>query len=208
MKNGKFGLAALCVLFVVFVISGCSSNTQLDAAAGVPINENSTSEEVQQYIDSAVAEGNVNMCLKIPNKMPTCLWTSSCIAQVAREKRDAAICNKISPCEDADELFDTSEFAIDNCRSDIELLKVKDTAAGGPDACMQLEAESKNECLSNAAINKADYAVCELIEDDDEARDVCLFNAIDNTVPENKVLCDKIKSTVWKENCQKVFATG
>lgn len=207
MKTNR--LAVLFAVMLAIVISGCASSSDGgEASFDAPFSLNATAEEIQEYIDSAVVNGDVNMCLKIPNKMPTCLWTSSCIAQVAREKRDAAICNKISPCEDADELFDTSEFAIDNCRSDIELLKVKDTAAGGPDACMQLEAESKNECLSNAAINKADYAVCELIEDDDEARDVCLFNAIDNTVPENKVLCDKIKSTVWKENCQKVFATG
>lgn len=207
MMNGKFGLVALFVLFAVFVVSGCSSNTQQDAAAGAPISENSTTEEAQQYINSAVAKGDANMCLKIPNKMPTCLWTSSCLARVAEHNKDEKICGKITPCEDAGE-FDVSDFAQEHCRSDVERAKLKETAAGGPDACMKLEGEKKNVCLSNAALNKADYAVCELIENDNEARDVCLFNVIDDTVPENKFICDKIKSAQTRDNCHKLFTRG
>ena len=203
MANGKIGLAALYALFAVFVLSSCSSNTPQDVA-GAPINENSTTEETQQYIDSAVAKGDVGMCLKIPNKMPTCLWTSSCLAQVAEHNKDAGICNKITKCPDAGE-FDASDFAKEQCMSGVERAKSKEIAALGPDACLKLEDEKKNACLSDAALNKADYTICELIVSDDEARDTCLFNTIDDTMPENDVLCDKIKATDMKEICHKLF---
>lgn len=207
MGNGKYGLIVLGMLFAVFVISGCSSNTGQDAAAVVQINENSTTEEIQHYIDSAVAKGDANVCLKIPNRMPTCLWTSSCLAQVAEHNKDERICSKITPCEDAGE-FDVSDFAQEHCRSDVERAKLKETAAAGPDACLKLDEEKKNICLSNAALDKTDYTICELITSDDEARDTCLFNVIDTEIPENEVLCDKIKAAQTRDICHKLFATG
>lgn len=204
MKTSRISVLFAAILAIV--ISGCSSSSDGgEVSFDAPFSLNATAEEIQaEYIDVAVAAGDVGMCLKIPNRMPTCLWTSSCLAQVAEHNKDEKICSKIIPCEDAGE-FDASDFAQEQCISGVERAKLKETAAAGPDACMQLEGESKNECLSSAAVSKADYAVCELIEDDDEARDVCLFNAIDDAVPENKALCDKIKSTQTKDICHKLF---
>ncbi len=183
MVNGRFGLAALFVFFAVFVISGCTSNTQQDADAGTSVNEDSTTEEVQTYVDSAVTKGDSNMCLKIPNKMPTCIFTSSCLAQVAEHNRDEKICSKITPCKDAEE-FDVSEFAIDNCKSDVELAKIRDVAAKGDyQDCLKLsgvfersgrEVDRKDICLMQIATNRSDSKLCNMMGDDD-LKETCLF---------------------------------
>lgn len=191
-KNGKFGLVALCMLFAVFVASGCSSNTQQDAAAGAPISENSTTEEVQQFIDSAVAAGDVGMCLKIPNKMPTCLWTSSCLAQVAEHNKDKKICSKITPCEDAGE-FDVSDFAKEQCVSGVELAKVRDVAVQGDYRnCLKLagtfersgsELARSDVCLMQVATVKFDTKLCDMIGDAD-LKEQCLFYSSFNLTEE------------------------
>ncbi len=183
MVNVKFGLAALFMLFAVFIISGCSSDTQQDAAAGAPVNEDSTTEEIEQYVEAAVSKGDAGTCLKIPNKMPTCIFTSSCLAQVAEHNRDGKICSKITPCKDAGEL-DVSEFAIDNCKSDVELAKIKDVAAKGDyQDCLRLsgifersgrEVDRKDLCLMQIATNKSDSELCSMINDAD-LKETCLF---------------------------------
>lgn len=190
MENGKFGLAALCTLFAVFVISGCSSNTQQDAAAGAPINENSTMEEVQQYIETAVASGDERLCLKIPNKMPTCIFTSSCLAQVAEHNRDAGLCNKISPCKGAGE-FDVSEFAKDSCKSDVEVAKVRDVSAKGDyQGCLKLsgtfersgsELARRDLCLMQVAAKKSDTGLCNMIGDADLKETCLLYSSLNLT---------------------------
>ncbi len=205
------------LMFVVLVISaliiaGCSSGNT-SALDRLPFSPNATVDEIQLYMETAAANDDVGMCLKIPNEMPTCIWTSACIAGVAVHKMDAGICNRITACQDADE-FDISDYAKDSCRGDVELAKVSDVALkGGSDACLKLsgtferngyDVSKKTVCLMQAAINKTDYRICELM-DDSETLDACLFNVIDTENPENKPLCQKIQGTDLRDVCIRMF---
>ncbi len=182
MVNYKYGLTAFCILFGVFLISGCSSDTPRITDTEGGINENSTTEEINKVIETAVQSGNPDVCSKIPNKMPTCLFTSACFANVAENNRDARICNKIEPCEDAT-LGDLTEFARDSCKSDVELAKIRDIASPGSyQNCLKLKGtferygdkiERKELCLVQVAVNQSNSEICKMISNG-ELKDTCL----------------------------------
>ncbi len=179
----KHALAVLFVVFAAIIIGGCSNVGEDAALAEALINESSTTQEIQQFIESAVERGDAGMCLKIPNKMPICMFRLSCIAQVAEHKMDLGTCNKITPCKDAGE-YDLSGFASDNCKSDVELAKVSDIALQGDYRnCLNLkgafarhgnEVERKELCLMQVGINQSNPEICKLISDDDFKK-TCLF---------------------------------
>lgn len=170
MKNYLGKMLFALIATILSLIAGCRSE---------PMASESVSFE--DVLSMATSQKNEELC----SKMADCFSKNICIAAVAGSKKDVKICSKIAPCEDAGE-FDVTEFAIESCKSDVEIAKVSDVAIkGNHQSCLKLkgtferygsEIDRKDLCLTQIAINKSDTALCEKISDS-ELKETCLLYA-------------------------------
>lgn len=140
------------------------------------------------YTDVAVDKKDISICEKIQNQDNK----EGCYSGVAEAKQDILICNKIQDQDRKDECY----VYVAKAKQDISI-------------CDEMEQNPykayKELCYSGVALAKRDPTICVQIQYQN-VRDNCYFDIA--TIKENISICDKIQRNLNKELCYLQVATG
>ncbi|MCK4429109.1 MAG: hypothetical protein KAU95_01940 [Candidatus Aenigmarchaeota archaeon] len=200
------------ILFFVVLLSGC-------------INENSLKEDSNEKNTTSIEEG-LSICSNLQERLDCenvqdqykkndCYAeTDDCYYKIARDEKDASICDRIP--EDRDRK-DWCLIGVAMAKKDISIC---DNVLTIKDVCYSRLAEIKKDilicdkikylitkdyCYKNIAIAKKDLLICNKVQTQ-TYKDQCYHFIISNKKTEDPSLCDKIQDETYKDKCYEDFA--
>ncbi len=206
MKKYSILILALAVVMIIVGVYSIQKDQLKDQSNGqaesvtVPAEEAKSQSEPQTETDASIIEKsgddrvlnsetiNEQALARLDETIclqhELCVLESACLAIIAEEKGDVAICEPIPDCSKGDEI-DVSGFAYEQCIDGAVRKKVKEVSAKeDPILCSDLEGTvlyfgdpvpQKDMCLVQIATGTEDPNICDLVKNVDLKEQCLLF---------------------------------